>query len=104
MGWAIALVFALSAWEKLRTLKLRTGRWHPMLMPTTWRRNHATQLLIAAAFADFVVVVLGVAGWRAASVIALCLIGAYTVFAQRATFTSGCRCFSGLLDVHWRFG
>ncbi len=102
--WAVLMAFALSAIEKATTIWTRSSAWHPVMMPSPWRRRHAMPLMLAALILDCAVSLTLVFRPTIGGFAALVTLGTYTLVARtlhRDKSESGqtCRCFWRLLDA-----
>jgi uncharacterized membrane protein YphA (DoxX/SURF4 family) len=99
----LALTFALAAVEKFNTIRTRSASFHPVLLARPRLRAHAMAVMVASLLAD-VATIVGLTLLPAAGVLlAISLLGLYTLTGARALWTSAsrtdCRCLFGLLET-----
>lgn len=103
----LTVVFILAVIEKVITLQRKSAAWHPVLIVSRWRRNHAPALIDAALMSDLTAVVLLVVTPPAGAVVSIAILLAYTVAAipmHAAPTSSPCRCMWKILDTTTRGG
>lgn len=99
--WSLIFVFLLSVSEKTVTLWTRTARWHPVMLPSGWRRRWAGTLVASSLAADVLALALLVRTPYSGALLSLLLLAMYTwaALAVREHAGEGCRCMWRVLKA-----
>lgn len=105
--WVLVVMLALAAIEKGASLHSRSAAWHPVMLVSSRRRQHAAKLLTISLVADVAAIALLVFDPKIGALASGALILLYTVAAIRVHGEAGggdCRCFWKFLNVRTRKG
>lgn len=101
------VLFSLGALEKVTTLHSRAAAWHPIMLMTRFRREHATLLVAISLVAD-VGALLFLAVWpKVGAPLCIALIVIYStagVGMHAKAGDAGCRCFCKFMNTTTRTG
>jgi Methylamine utilisation protein MauE len=95
-------VFLLAAVDVAKVLASGSGRWHPMILASPWRRARADLLLAASLVADITSLILVEFAPRVGAVLIGVLLVVYTGAARRVHSSGpgrGCRCLGRFMNT-----
>lgn len=95
---ALIGVVALSVGEKVRVLRTKSAGWHPLIVNSPFRRQHAKELMQLALAADIAVAGLLAFSPYVGGLAFACLVGCYTMVGSRRAEGSHCSCFWGFMN------
>lgn len=103
-GLFVSVVFVLSCFEKGRALVLGTARWHPVMLRLVFVRGLAREMFAASAGCDLLTPVLLATAPLWGGLLALCLVGIYSLAGFAVVRSGGrrCECMPGPLDASSR--
>lgn len=103
--WAVLVVFVLASVEKVGVLRSRSSEWHPVMLVTQWRRQHARLLIILSLVMDTTAAMLLLVKPPLGLLLAASLLITYTAAAIRAhNGRDDCRCLWKMLNARTTLG
>ncbi len=105
--WALVVLFSLAALEKVTTLHSRAAAWHPIMLVSRFRREHASVLVAVSLVADVGALLLLAVRPKVGAALCIALIVIYStagVGMHAKAGDAGCRCFWKVMNTSARTG